>query len=104
MKGSFFPPPVDDCISERLFLSVQTELYPTIVPPAQLPPKGSTAFALYLDGSDEKAFAISGTGEYGYSTMQRFKSEAIRKSLEACDRASLSPCKLMMLNSLKVVE
>lgn len=103
-KAFGFSAKVEECVTERIFLGVQTELNPETSPPPKLSRDGLAAFNRYLAADDDKAFVADRDGVYGYSINQRFRSEAVRKALEACARHSLSGCKVVMLNGLKAAE
>ena len=71
---------------------------PKAEPPPGLPERARAAFQDYLAAGQNKAFAVSGDGAYGWRTGRRTEEEARAAALETCAKFAKSPCRVVYLN------
>ncbi len=99
--------PIVDEFLKAQNLALRTTLLPVdlpqISPPSQLSARGKEDFRDYLASPPHKAFAVSATGHYGYSSTRRTDKDAIDRALFNCRRfaGEKAQCTLVMLGDQK---
>jgi len=73
-----------------------------LVPPAELSERNRARFKEYVAAPDNKAFAVSPDGAFGWKSGRRDEAEARQEALENCEKNARKPCRVVIVNDRPV--
>lgn len=97
-------------VVDRFLAAQGLTLRPTLIalpsaalaPPPELSERNRAGFKDYLAAADNKAFAVSSTGAYGWKSGQRDVADARRGALENCVKHTKEACRVVIVNDSPV--
>ncbi|CAO3417518.1 CocE/NonD family hydrolase [Azospirillum doebereinerae] len=73
-----------------------------LVPPSELSARHRASFKDYVAAADNKAFAVSPDGAFGWKSGRRDEAEARQGALETCEKNTRKTCRIAIVNDTPV--